>query len=199
MGELGIFSSIGVDKKIRANEKAVILFNYMDVYRHKRLDVSIPKMMVTASERKIAACTVEAGDLFITPTSETRDDIGHAAVAIETIKNACYSYHLMRFRLNEKNLTTAFYLCYLFESSDVQKQIYQLATGLTRFGLSKSKFASIRIPLPPLSEQARIVRILDRFDALCNDLIDGLPAEIEGRKKQYAYYRDQLLSFEKPK
>ena len=41
----------------------------------------------------------------------------------------------------------------------------------------------------------RIVEILDRFDALCNDLSAGLPAEIEARKKQYEYYRDKLLSF----
>ena len=53
-----------------------------------------------------------------------------------------------------------------------------------------------KIPLPPLEEQARIVAILDRFDALCNDLTQGLPAEIEARRKQYEYYRDRLLTFE---
>ena len=47
------------------------------------------------------------------------------------------------------------------------------------------------IPLPPLKEQERIVTILDRFDALCNDL----SSEIEARQKQYEYYRDKLLSF----
>ena len=51
------------------------------------------------------------------------------------------------------------------------------------------------IPVPPLEEQERIVAILDRFDALCNDLASGLPAEIEARKKQYEYYRDKLLTF----
>lgn len=52
-----------------------------------------------------------------------------------------------------------------------------------------------KVPVPPLSEQERIVSILDRFDALCNDLTSGLPAEIEARKKQYEYYRDKLLTF----
>lgn len=51
------------------------------------------------------------------------------------------------------------------------------------------------VPIPSLEEQARIVAILDRFDALCNDLTSGLPAEIEARQKQYEYYRDKLLSF----
>ena len=51
------------------------------------------------------------------------------------------------------------------------------------------------IPVPPLPVQEEIVAILDRFDALCNDLTSGLPAEIEARKKQYEYYRDKLLTF----
>ncbi len=51
------------------------------------------------------------------------------------------------------------------------------------------------MPIPPLEEQERIVAILDRFDALCNDLASDLSAEIEARKKQYEYYRDKLLTF----
>jgi type I restriction enzyme S subunit len=51
------------------------------------------------------------------------------------------------------------------------------------------------IPVPPLEEQQRIVAILDRFDALTNDITSGLPAELEARHKQYEYYRDTLLTF----
>ncbi len=49
--------------------------------------------------------------------------------------------------------------------------------------------------IPPLEEQQRIVDILDRFDKFCNDISEGLPAEIEARQKQYEYYRDKLLIF----
>jgi type I restriction enzyme S subunit len=52
-----------------------------------------------------------------------------------------------------------------------------------------------RIPVPPIEAQARIVSILDKFDALVNDLSSGLPAEIAARHKQYAHYRDRLLTF----
>ena len=41
----------------------------------------------------------------------------------------------------------------------------------------------------------KVVRILDQFDKICNDLTEGLPAEIEARQKQYEYYRDKLLTF----
>lgn len=52
-----------------------------------------------------------------------------------------------------------------------------------------------QIPVPPLSEQRRIVDILDRFEALTTSLSDGLPAEIEARRQQYEHYRDKLLDF----
>lgn len=55
------------------------------------------------------------------------------------------------------------------------------------------------VPVPPLVVQQRIVDILDRFDALCNDISNGLPAEIEARQKQYEYYRDKLLTFKELK
>lgn len=61
--------------------------------------------------------------------------------------------------------------------------------------LNARKIKNFPIPIPPLEEQQRIVNILDKFDALVNDLTSGLPAEIEARRKQYEYYRDQLLTF----
>ena len=64
---------------------------------------------------------------------------------------------------------------------------------------SETGLRGIMIPVPPIDEQERIVSILDRFDKLCNDISEGLPAEIEARRKQYEYYRDKLLSFEEMK
>jgi len=71
----------------------------------------------------------------------------------------------------------------------------ELARGSTIKTITKEEFTKFKIPVPPIEEQERIVAILDRFDALCNDLTSGLPAEIEARQKQYEYYRDKLLSF----
>ena len=63
--------------------------------------------------------------------------------------------------------------------------------------LTQSILNRVIIPIPPLSEQRRIVAILDKFEALVNDLTEGLPAEIAARQEQYEYYRDKLLSFPK--
>lgn len=63
--------------------------------------------------------------------------------------------------------------------------------------LSSEKLKKLTAKIPPVSEQEKVVTLLDRFDALCNDLTSGLPAEIEARRKQYEYYRDKLLTFKR--
>ena len=63
--------------------------------------------------------------------------------------------------------------------------------------LTQTVLNKVKIAVPPLEEQERIVSILDRFDKLCNDISEGLPAEIEARQKQYEYYRDKLLMFKR--
>ncbi|KGQ20760.1 Type I restriction-modification system, specificity subunit S [Lysobacter dokdonensis DS-58] len=64
--------------------------------------------------------------------------------------------------------------------------------------IGTAKLKQFQIPIPLPEEQARIVAILDKFDALANSMSEDLPREIELRQKQYAYYRDLLLSFSKP-
>ena len=71
----------------------------------------------------------------------------------------------------------------------------QYISGGAQPKLNQKNLNNIPILLPPIKEQERIVGILDRFDALCNDISSGLPAEIEARQKQYEYYRNKLLSF----
>lgn len=85
----------------------------------------------------------------------------------------------------------------------IPKYLYYVMGSYKNFSVSYarhwSKMASINVPIPPLEEQEKIVCILDQFDKLATDISEGLPAEIEARKKQYAYYRDKLLTFEEAK
>ena len=73
----------------------------------------------------------------------------------------------------------------------MRKQIMSTAQGVTRFNVSKKRFATIEIPIPPLSVQSRIVEILDKFTSL--------EAELDCRKRQYIYYRERLLDFSQNK
>lgn len=61
--------------------------------------------------------------------------------------------------------------------------------------ISLKDISNFVVPLPPIEIQNRLVEVLDNFDSICSDLKIGIPAEIEARKKQYAFYRDKLLSF----
>ncbi len=97
-------------------------------------------------------------------------------------------------RLNDKFIIPKFIMFY-FQSSHLYKiQIKKLLQNSSLKNLTMEKIRKFVIPVPPIEEQERIVNILDRFDKLCNDISEGLPAEIEARKKQYEYYRDKLLS-----
>ena len=83
---------------------------------------------------------------------------------------------------------------YLYHALQVQN-LSELNTAGGVPSLTQTVLKRVRIPLPSLAEQERIVKILDKFDALVNDISSGLPAEIEARRKQYEYYRDRLLTF----
>ena len=92
------------------------------------------------------------------------------------------------------------FLYYLLSSTQLQNEMKKKASfGGAVENLKSDTVREIKIPVPPLEEQERIVNILDKFDALCNDITKGLPAEIELRKKQYEYYRDKLLTFKEKK
>lgn len=99
--------------------------------------------------------------------------------------------------------------CYYFECNDsglMERYLYyalktrqyklkRMVRNASVPRLGRYSIENLLIPVPSLEEQQRIVDILDRFDKLCNDLSEGLPAEIAARQKQYEYYRDKLLTF----
>ncbi len=74
-------------------------------------------------------------------------------------------------------------------------KLEEMATNPTRPSLTQAILDKIRIPVPSLEIQSRIVQVLDNFDKVCNDLNIGLPKEIELRQKQYEYFREKLLTF----
>ena len=92
---------------------------------------------------------------------------------------------------NDETLVLNKYLFYFFSLGK-----WATSEGGTIARLYNYNITKTRISVPPLEVQEQIVSILDRFDALVNDLKNGLPAEIALRRKQYEYYRDKLLTFQ---
>ena len=87
------------------------------------------------------------------------------------------------------------FLYHYLKTKYISDYIHRSARGGSYKNIGIKDIQKLPIKIPPLEHQNRIVSILDRFDKLCNDISEGLPAEIEARKKQYEYYRDKLLSF----
>lgn len=100
----------------------------------------------------------------------------------------CYSI-----RSNDENIVTNKFIYYWLSSHAGDILAFKKEGGTP--ALNRGDLMGLRLCVPHISVQHRIVSILDRFDALCNDLTSGLPAEMEARRKQYEYYRDKLLSF----
>lgn len=98
------------------------------------------------------------------------------------------------FTIKNTNIITTYFLFYILNRN---KQLLTYDNGVDQTNLRKDNILNISIPIPSLSEQQRIVSILDKFESLVNDLSEGLPAEIAAVQEQYEYYRNKLLTFKR--
>lgn len=115
----------------------------------------------------------------------------HALITVDSLANQRFTYLTVKNEYsNQLNMKYIYY--YFFKIDEWCKNNLNVSSFAS---VDMDKFKKLKFPIPPLEEQERIVSILDRFDKLCNDISEGLPAEIEARQKQYEYYRDKLLSF----
>ncbi len=170
---VGVFSSSGIDKKSVDGEQAVQMFNYLDVYNShdKILRYSEDLMWTTAPASKVAEHSVLPGDILLTPSSETADDIGHAARVASAPPNILYSYHILRFR--KETGYDASFLTYCFNAVPIRSYFESVCTGTTRKVLVRDDFKSAPFAIPSLAEQTAIADFLDGETGK----IDGLVAE----------------------
>ena len=132
------------------------------------------------------------GDILICVRNGSKDLIGKAALIPHTDKQMAFGAFMTVLRA--KSDINYRFLFYIWQSPIVQGRFHS-DNAMPINQITKQDFDLIKIPVPPIDEQERIVKILDRFDKFCNDLREGLPAEITARKRQYEFYRDKLLSF----
>lgn len=201
LGSLGSFYG-GLSGKTKAdfiNGNASYI-PYTNIYNNIAVNLAnLPSVIVSEHEHQHE---IHLGDVLVTGSSETPDDCGMTSVVVhEPIEKTYLNSFCFGWRPHStsvQNLEPGF-LKYALRSSEARKQIVRTANGVTRFNVSKKSFANVKIPIPPIAIQKYVIEILDKFDALVNDLSSGIPAEIEARRKQYEYYRDKLLTFkEKP-
>lgn len=184
----------GLNKEKDAFGKGQPIINFTDVYNKRWLAKGSFKGLVDVTEEEIKRYSAKKGDVFFTRTSETKEDIGMSSTLIEDIPNCVFSGFVLRARPITDLLLPKF-CSYYFSTNKVRDTIVRYAAFTTRATTTGPKLSKIMVPILSIEEQQRIVDILDRFDALCNSISEGLPAEIEARNKQYEFYRDKLLFF----
>lgn len=128
---------------------------------------------------------------FILATTATIGE--HALLIVDSLANQRFTNLKIRKSLS-KILSIKFVYYYLFIVDEFCKN----NTNVSGFAsVDMSKLKRLLFPIPPMEIQEKIVSILDRFEALVNDLSTGLPAEIAAVKEQYEYYRNLLLTFKR--
>ncbi len=173
--------------------EGVPTIHYGEMYTHygtwaDKTKSFVSKELVAQKNLRVA----EKDDVVIVAAGETIEDIGQGTAWLGeesvVIHDACFYY---KSKLNPK------YVAYFTRTRQFHDQIRKhIRTGKISAINAKGLGKTI-IPIPPIEEQERIVTILDKFDILTNSVNEGLPKEIELRKKQYEYYRNKLLTFRK--
>ena len=174
-------------------DDGVLCIHYGELYTYYGVttyDVKSQVKKELASKLRYAS----KNDVVIVGAGENVEDIGIAVAYLGenevAIHDACY---IWKHQENPKLLS------YCLRTKNYHDQLKKYVSSGKICSVSAAGISKVNLPVPPLAVQRRIVDILDRFDALCNDLTSGLPAEIALRRKQYEYYRDKLLNFKELK
>ena len=194
LGEIStdMYRGAGI-KRDEVTVNGIPCVRYGEIYTS--YNVTFDECISHTNEEKISSKKYfEYGDVLFAITGESVEEIAKSIVYLGNEKcMAGGDIVVMKHNQNPK------YIAYALSTTDaqIQKSKGKIKSKVVHSSVPAIK--EIKIPIPPLEEQERVASILEKFDKLCNDISEGLPAEIEARKKQYEYYRDKLLTFKELK
>jgi type I restriction enzyme, S subunit len=191
---IGNFSASGIDKKFVETESNCSMVNYTDVYGNQtaKIHSNMKLMKTTAPSQKITEHHLEKGDILFTPSSETADDIGVSAVAIEDMPEIVYSYHLTRFR--PSILLDSDFSRFFCNSDPVLSQLSSFAQGTTRQILARHHFNTLNVVIPPEDERNIIGLYLDKKSELINTSIRLLENNLKLIKEKRSVLITQVVT-----
>ncbi|MFH1934737.1 MAG: restriction endonuclease subunit S [Pseudomonadota bacterium] len=188
LGDIGIMiRGNGLQKK-DFTETGVGCIHYGQIYTYYGTFADTTKTFVS-SELAKKLKKAQKGDVLIAGVSENIEDVCKPLGWLGD--EICISGDMFAFRHNQNTK----FITYLLQTTNFHRYKERYAQGAKVTRVKTDKILDYKIPIPSLSEQDHIVSILDKFDALVNDISIGLPAELNARRKQYEYYRNQLLTF----
>ena len=188
LGEIASFTYGYTDKAQEIGNARFIRITDIDDMGNLHMDN--PKYVTMTEESK--KYLLKSGDLLMARTGATYGK----TLYVSSDEPAVYASFLIKVAIDQSILLNRYYW-HFSKSSLYWRQADKLVSKGGQQQFNTNAIGRVLVPVPPLSEQQRIVSILDRFEALTTDLQSGLPAEIEARRKQYEYYREQLLTFKR--
>lgn len=193
MSEIGTF--VRGKRFVRTDivNDGVPCIHYGDMYTYYGLYATKSKGMLRnelASKMRYA----QKNDVVIVAAGENKEDIGIGMAWLgdepAAVHDACFIF---------KSDLYPQYVSHYLRTKYYHKQIVKHVSEGKICSISAKGLGNAIIPIPPYEEQVRIATLLNKFDALVSDLVQGLPAEIAAVQEQYEYYRNKLLSFPKYK
>ncbi len=197
LGDIAVVTKLAVfefTKYVKySNTGHIIALRGLNV-KNGKLDLSDVKYVDQSDFSKLDRSKLHIGDMLFTYVGT----IGQVALIDEEDKYYL-APNVALIRVN-KEIMLPEYMKYYFQSGQFWKtQILRLLQSSSMQNIPMEKIRKFVIPVPTLSEQRKIVGVLDNFDSVCFNDSSGLPAEIAARQKQYEYYKDKLLSFKELK
>ena len=128
----------------------------------------LPKQLeslVQTTDKEREACSIKAGDVFITRTSETMDELGMSSVALKDYPNATYNGFTKRLRPITDRVNPR-YIGYYLRTPKFRGQFMAFSTMTTRASLANNDLLNMEVESPPMETQLRIASILSRYDSL---------------------------------
>ena len=191
LGEIGKFTRGNGLQKKDFREKGKPVIHYGQIYTQYGFStentISFTEEDIFSKLRK-----AKPNDILIATTSENIEDVAKSTVWLGN-EEVGFSGDMYSYSTNENSK----YIAYYFQTAEFQKQKERKVTGTKLIRIHGEDMEKFKISLPPIEIQNKIVKILDRFQELLSDTKGLLPLEIEQRRKQYEYYREKLLTFDK--
>lgn len=179
-----------LDKSIKEDEMPVYLVQYTNIYYKREQKITDEDYLpITVTEHEIQNYKVKKGDILLTASSETKDDIGHSTVIVDELPNHVFGSDVLRIRISDKVMDLK-YKKYFMENNYYLSKFDKLSRGITRFRFGMDSFKSLKYAIPPLNEQKEIANYLDSQEKHIDNLVENkqkIIEEMESYKKSLIY------------
>ena len=190
LGNIGKFTRGNGLQKSDFRDIGSPVIHYGQIYT--KYGFAIDKTVSYADDKVFAKLRkAKPNDILIATTSENIEDVGKCVVWLGD-EEVGFSGDMYSYSTNENPK----YIAYYFQTLQFQKQKEKKVTGTKLIRIHGDDMEKFTITLPPIEIQNKVVKVLDKFQALLEDTKGLLPTEIEQRRKQYEYYREKLLTFD---